>query len=412
VTDTASARPVDAAIDVYSADAYADGVPFASFAALRRAEGLYRHPDPEVPEGFWAVTRHADVVTVSRNPEIFSSYERLALLREPEGEHLDTQRLMMLNMDPPEHSRLRSLVNRGFTPRTTLTLEDKVTAACDRIVGEAVERGEGDFVTLCSAELPLVVIAELMGVPTEDRHQLFDWTNKLVGSDDPELAAGPEVGAQAQMEMFTYADQLGATRRGCPADDIISKLVQPDRDGNELTAMEFDLFFMLLAVAGNETTRNAISGGMLALIQHPEQWDRLRADPDGLAGTAADEIVRWVSPVNAFRRTAVQDTELGGQKIAAGEKVVVFYSSANRDETVFTDPDTFDITRDPNPMVGFGGGGPHFCLGRYLAKLELEIMFRTLARRIERIELAGPVPRMRSNFLNGVKQMPVRLIGA
>ncbi|MGA4538957.1 cytochrome P450 [Uniformispora flossi] len=409
-------NPTDAAdvplIDVFSADAYENGIPHDDFAVLRRASPVHRHPDPELPEGFWAVTRHADVVTVSRNPEVFSSYERLSLLGEAEGELLDTQRLMMLNMDPPEHSRLRSLVNRGFTPRTTHTLESTIEAACERIVAEAVELGEGDFVALCSAELPLVVIADLMGVPQEHRHRLFHWSNMLVGADDPELGLDPDAGLAAQMEMFEYADKLGAEKRACPVDDIVSKLVCPDRDGNELTPLEFDLFFMLLAVAGNETTRNAISGGMLALTRHPEQWERLKADPEGLAATAADEIVRWVSPVNAFRRTALRDTELGGTRIAAGDKVVVFYSSANYDEDVFADPRSFDIGRDPNPMLGFGGGGPHFCLGRHLAKLELEVMFRTLARHADRVELTGPALRMRSNFLNGIKEMPVRIVPA
>ncbi|MFI6581519.1 cytochrome P450 [Embleya sp. NPDC050493] len=404
-----SAAPNAAVFDVYSPDSYAAGIPHATFARMRRTAPVYRHADPERPDGFWAVTRHADVIRVSRNPEIFSSHERLSLLIEPEEDALATQRLMMLNMDPPEHSRLRNIVNKGFTPRTTLTLEDKVREACERIVASAVDRGEGDFVAMCAAELPLVVIADLMGVPQVDRHRLFDWSNKLVGEADPDLRQNAGEAEQVQMEMFGYADALGAARRECPVDDIVSKLVCPDRDGQELTALEFDLFFMLLAVAGNETTRNAISGGMLALIEHPEQWERLRADPGGLAGTAADEIVRWVSPVNAFKRTAVRDTELSGQPIAAGDKVVVYYASANHDEDVFVDPYRLDIARDPNPMLGFGGGGPHFCLGRHLAKLELEIMFRTLAERVERVELLGPARRMRSNFLNGIKDMPVRM---
>ncbi|MET7297559.1 cytochrome P450 [Embleya sp. NPDC005575] len=404
-----SATPDATTFDVYSPDSYAAGLPHATFAEMRRSAPVYRHADPERPDGFWAVTRHADVIRVSRNPEIFSSRERLSLLVEPEEDVLATQRLMMLNMDPPEHSRLRNIVNKGFTPRTTLTLEDKVREACERIVASALDRGEGDFVAMCAAELPLVVIADLMGVPQIDRHRLFEWSNKLVGEADPDLRQDAGEAQQVQMEMFGYADALGAARRECPVDDIVSKLVCPDRDGQELTAIEFDLFFMLLAVAGNETTRNAISGGMLALIEHPEQWERLRADPAELAGTAADEIVRWVSPVNAFKRTAVRNTELSGQPIAAGDKVVVYYASANHDEDVFVDPYRLDIGRDPNPMLGFGGGGPHFCLGRHLAKLELEIMFRTLAERVERVELLGPARRMRSNFLNGIKDMPVRI---
>jgi cholest-4-en-3-one 26-monooxygenase len=406
---TTTVTESDGAFDVYSPDSYARGIPHATFARMRRTAPVYRHADPERPDGFWAVTRHADVITVSRNPESFSSRERLSLLIEPTGDMLDTQRLMMLNMDPPEHSRLRNIVNKGFTPRTTLTLEDKVREACERIVGAAITAREGDFVAMCAAELPLVVIADLMGVPQVDRHKLFEWSNKLVGDADPDLRPDPAEGEQVQMEMFGYADALGNARRACPVDDIVSKLVRPDRDGQELTALEFDLFFMLLAVAGNETTRNAISGGMLALIENPEQWERLRADPAGLAGTAADEVVRWVSPVNAFKRTALRDTELGGQTIAAGDKVVVFYAAANHDEEVFVDPYRLDLARDPNPMLGFGGGGPHFCLGRHLAKLELEIMFRTLAERVERVELLGPARRMRSNFLNGIKDMPVRI---
>ncbi|MEU0936497.1 MULTISPECIES: cytochrome P450 [unclassified Embleya] len=404
-----SAAPDATTFDVYSPDSYAAGIPHATFARMRRTAPVYRHADPERPDGFWAVTRHADVIRVSRNPEIFSSRERLSLLVEPEEDVLATQRLMMLNMDPPEHSRLRNIVNKGFTPRTTLTLEDKVREACERIVAKAVDQGEGDFVAMCAAELPLVVIADLMGVPQVDRHRLFEWSNKLVGDADPDLRPEEGEAEQVQMEMFGYADALGAARRECPVDDIVSKLVCPDRDGQELTALEFDLFFMLLAVAGNETTRNAISGGMLALIEHPEQWERLRADPAGLAGTAADEIVRWVSPVNAFKRTAVRDTELSGRPIAAGDKVVVYYASANHDEEVFVDPYRLDIGRDPNPMLGFGGGGPHFCLGRHLAKLELEIIFRTLAEQVARVEPLGPARRMRSNFLNGIKDMPVRM---
>jgi cholest-4-en-3-one 26-monooxygenase len=398
-------------IDVYDPDRYVDGPPHGDFEVLRAQAPVYRHPDPQVPEGFWAVTRHEDVRFVSRNPEIFSSAEKTCLLPEFPPELSERQRAMMLNMDPPGHSRLRGLVNRGFTPRMTRRLEAGIAAACERIVGDAIAVGEGDFVTLCAAELPLVVIAEILGVPQEDRHKLYAWSNVLVAGQDPELRRSPEDGMRASMEMFGYAYTLGAERRAAPADDVVSKLVMPDEDGNELSELEFGYFFLTLAVAGNETTRNAISGGMLALIQHPEQWRRLRADRS-LAGTAADEIVRWVSPVNAFRRTAMRDIELGGQLIRAGDKVIVYYTAANRDPAVFDNPSTFDIGREPNDQLAFGGGGPHYCLGRHLAKLELELMLETLARRLERVELTGEVRRLRSNFINGIKAMPVRFIPA
>ena len=212
---------------------------------------------------------------------------------------------------------------------------------------------------------------------------------------------------QAAAEIYAYADELAARRRELPADDIVTRLLQPDDAGEVLSTSEFDLFFLLLAVAGNETTRNAASGGMLALFQHPDQWQRLLADRD-LIPTAAEEIVRWVSPVNLFRRTATCDTEIGGRAIAEGDKVVVFYASANRDEDVFEDPQRFDVGRDPNPHVGFGGGGPHFCLGRHLAALELRVLLAALAERMPDIELDGEASRLRSNFLNGIKHMPVR----
>jgi cholest-4-en-3-one 26-monooxygenase len=267
--------------------------------------------------------------------------------------------------------------------------------------------GTADFVTDIAAPLPLQVICELVGAPPEDRNWIFDLSNKLVGYDDPEFRHSPEEGLQAAAEIYAYADALAARRREQPADDIVTRLLQPDDSGEVLTTNEFDLFFLLLTVAGNETTRNAASGGMLAFVEHPGQWRRLLADP-GLVPTAAEEIVRWVSPVNLFRRTATCATDLGGQAVAEGDKVVVFYASANRDERAFADPQEFDIGREPNPHVGFGGGGPHFCLGRHLAALELRVLLSALAERMPDIELDGEVSRLRSNFLNGIKHMPVR----
>ncbi|MCK9926301.1 cytochrome P450 [Frankia sp. Mgl5] len=399
-----------ATIDVYDPDRYQAGIPHQDFRVLRAQAPVFRHPDHQQPDGFWAVTRHADVVRVSRTPEVFSSSRCTAILAEMPEEERAQQRLMMLNMDPPEHNQLRSLVNRGFTPKMISRMREHLQDACETIVTEALAAGSGDFVELCAADLPLIVIAELMGVPVEDRYKLFDWSNRLAAATDLRLDKDGDP-AIAAMEAYQYANDLGASKRACPADDIISRLIVPDEHGGELSELEFDLFFLLLMFAGNETTRNAIAGGMQAMIDHPEQWERLRADPD-LATTAADEIVRWVSPVNGFRRTATRDVELGGQLIRENDKVVMFYASANFDETVFGDPFTFDIGRSPNPQVGFGGGGPHFCLGRHLAMLEIELMYRTLAARVRRVEPLGPPSRLRSNFVNGVTAMPVRLIPA
>ncbi|MEU6035866.1 cytochrome P450 [Actinomadura sp. NPDC047616] len=390
------------------------GVPHDQLAWLREHDPVHLHPgDPgQGSPPFWAVTRHEDVVHVSRHPEIFSSYARLALFEEPTDEHLALQRKMMLNEDPPQHTRKRSIVNRGFTPRAIGALEEHVRDICRELVTEVTASGRAasgfDFVRDIAAPLPLYVICELLGAPAEDRDKIFSWSNTLIGADDPEFQSDPEQGLAAATALYAYANELAAARRENPRDDIVTRLLRPDAEGNELTGDEFELFVMLLSVAGNETTRNAASGGMAAFFEHPGQWARLRADR-GLAGTAVDEIVRWVTPVNLFKRTAVRDTELGGKKIAAGDKVVVFYASANRDEAVFDDPSVFDVGRDPNPHLGFGGGGPHYCLGSHLARLELRVLFETLLDAMPNIELSGNLRRLRSSFINGIKEMPVRV---
>lgn len=399
-------------IDLVDPGAYErGGIPHEQLAWLREHEPVHRHhgdPERDHPP-FWAITRHEDVVHVSRHPEVFSSWERLALFDEVPEEHLVLQRMMMLNQDPPEHSRKRSIVNRGFTPRAIGALAEHIRDICRRLVDETAARGdEADFVRDLAAPLPLYVICELLGAPPEDREKIFTWSNTLIGGDDPEFQRTPEEGQEAAAELYAYANVLAADRRENPREDIVTRLLQPDAGGEVLTGDEFELFVMLLSVAGNETTRNAASGGMLALLEHPEQWARLRADPS-LVRTAADEIVRWVTPVNMFRRTAMRDTEIRGTKIAEGDKVVVFYGSANRDEAVFADPYAFDVGRDPNPHLGFGGGGPHFCLGSHLARLELSVLFETLLDAMPNIELSGNVRRLRSSFINGIKEMPVRV---
>jgi cholest-4-en-3-one 26-monooxygenase len=398
-------------IDLWDMDQYTEAIPYEQLRRLRAEAPVFHHHDPQQPNGFWAITRHEDVVYVSRNPELFSSAEKTALITELAEEQLAQQQMFMLNQDPPDHTRMRSLVNRGFTPRMIAKLEERIQETCDEIVAQALAKGEGDFVTLCAAELPLIVIAELMGVPLEDRHKVFDWSNRMVGGDDPEYGVTDEERLGAATEMWAYASALAEEKRKQVKDDIVSKLISADEEGNVLSELEFDLFFMLLAVAGNETTRNAISGGMYALTQHPEEWTKLKGDP-ALIQTAADEIVRWVTPVHLFRRTALKDIELGGQTIRKGDKVVIFYTSANRDESVFENPDVFDIAREPNPHVGFGGGGPHFCLGRHLAKLEIECFYRSLIAHCDRVELVAEPRRLRSNFIMGIKEMTVRFVPA
>jgi cholest-4-en-3-one 26-monooxygenase len=289
-------------------------------------------------------------------------------------------------------------------------LEPHVREICRDLIDRVVERESFDFVTEVAAELPLLVIAELLGVPAEDRHKVFEWSNSLVGFDDPEYHTSLETGKIASAQMWAYANQLANQRKEHPLGDLVSVLMQAEVDGDRLSEMEFDSFFLLLAVAGNETTRNLISGGMRALIEHPEERARLVADPT-LLTTGIEELLRWVSPLIHFRRTATRDVEMHGQTIREGDKVVIFYPSANMDERVFVNPHTFDVSRKPNDHLAFGIG-EHFCLGANLARLEIRLIFEEMLRRIPDLEFAGPVRRLRSNFINGIKAMPVRRSGA
>jgi len=392
-------------VDLVNRDTYVKGVPHEMFEVLRREAPVFWH-DEEDGRGFWAVTRYEDVVAVNRDNELYSSSRGSALIMDQPEDMLAQQRLMMLNMDPPMHTRYRLLVNKGFTPRTVGRLEERIRELTNEIVDKVSEKGSCDFVVDIAAELPLQVIAEVMGVPMEDRHKVFDWSNRMIGAEDPEYAVAPEAAMEASMELYAYANRLAAEKRANPSDDIISVLLQAEVDSERLSELEFDLFFLLLSVAGNETTRNLIAHGMLALIEHPDQRDKLLRDPSLLAG-AVEEMLRFGTPVMHFRRTASRPTEIAGQSIAEGDKVVIWYISANRDETVFPDPHRFDVERSPNEHVAFGGGGPHFCLGANLARLEIRAMFEEVLRRLPDMELAGPAERLRSNFINGIKHMPV-----
>ena len=393
--------------DFTDPDLYAARVPQDEFAELRRTAPVWwnpQRPGPFDDEGFWAVTRHADIVAVSRDSDTYSTWENTAIIRHQEGttrEQIELQRFVMLNIDPPQHTKLRGIVSRGFTPRAITSLRAALTARAERIAAAALAGGTGDFVRDVAAELPLQAIAELIGVPQEDRGKVFDWSNDMVGYDDPEYTADP---AAAAAEIIGYSMEMAEDRRRCPRDDIVSKLVHAQVDGDKLSPDEFGFFVILLAVAGNETTRNAISHGMLAFLDHPGQWELFRAArPD----TAADEIIRWATPVTVFQRTALRDTTLGGQPIKAGQRVGLFYRSANFDEEVFDHPERFDILRSPNPHLGFGGSGAHFCLGASLARLEIELIFNAIADSMPRIRLAGDPVRLRSGWLNGIKKLPV-----
>ena len=398
-------------INLIDPDTYQrSGPPHDQFAWLREHEPVFWHADGGEPgwPGFWAVTRHHDVAHVSRHPEIFSSARRLSLFGEIPEEQIELQRLMMLNMDPPQHSKLRRIVQKAFVPRAIERLKDSVTDNAREIVDDFAAAGGGDFVEDVAAELPLRVLADLLGVPREDRHLLFDWSNRLIGSDDPEFGGGDPLQFMAAfMEMFSYGNNIAEDRRANPRDDLVSIIANAEVEGERLSQVEFNMFWMLLVIAGNETTRNLLSGGTLALIEHPDQLDRLLAAPD-LLPTAIEEMLRFVSPVIHFRRTATADTEIAGQPIAAGDKVVVYYVSANRDERVFDRADTFDVARTPNEHVAFGVG-PHFCLGAHLARQEIEAMFALLLERVPRLRLSAPVQRMQSAFINGIKHLPVEV---
>lgn len=404
-------------IDFLDLDEFTRGIPHHWFTWLRNNAPVTKFAEPDGP-GFWVITKYDDVVAVNRNARVFSSDQRrggvVGLEEVPDDPANpfasgDDAPQLMLTMDPPDHTRYRKLVNKGFTPRMINALEKNIRDTTKRIIEDAVAKGEVDWVVDVAAELPLQVIAELIGVPQERRHDLFHWSNQMIsGGEDPEYAFSREEVSGAFVGMFTYAQELADQRRKQPQEDIITTLLNAEVDGHSLSDMDFNMFFLLLAVAGNETTRNALSHGMNAFLENPDQFQLIVDDP-GLAGTATEEVLRWASPVMYFRRNALEDIEVRGQQIKAGDKVSIWYASANRDEDHFEDPFRFDVTRSPNEHIAFGGGGPHFCLGASLARMEIRVLIEELVQQAPKIARLGEPDRLRSNFIGGIKHLPVRL---
>jgi cholest-4-en-3-one 26-monooxygenase len=395
--------------DFTDPDLYANRIPVEEFAELRATAPVWWNAQPHGlagfgDDGYWVVSRHAEVKEVSRNSDVYSSAENTAIIRfnpDMTRDKIEAQRLIMLNIDPPHHSKVRGIVSRGFTPKAINRLRDKLAERAEQIVTTAREQGGGDFVTQVACELPLQAIAELLGIPQVDRHKVFDWSNQMVAYDDPDYSVDPQA---ASAELLGYAWNLAEERKKCPMDDIVTTLVNADIDGDALRSDEFGFFVLLLAVAGNETTRNAITHGMHAFLTHPDQWELYK---DTRPATAADEIVRYATPVMSFQRTAMRDTELGGAEIKRGDRVGMFYSSANFDTDVFTDPHRFDITRDPNPHLGFGGTGAHYCVGANLARVEIDLIFNAIADHMPGIRGEAEPRRLRSGWLNGIKELRV-----
>jgi cholest-4-en-3-one 26-monooxygenase len=402
--------------DFTDPDIYAERLPIEEFAEMRKVAPIWWNEQPLDKGGFgdggyWVVTKHKDVKEVSRRSDVFSSQEKTALPRYAEGasrDQIDSSRgIVLLNMDAPHHTHLRKIISRAFTPRAIETLRVDLAARARDIAAKAAAEGSGDFVEQVSCELPLQAIAGLMGVPQDERKKLFHWSNQLVGDQDPEFASND--GMTASVELITYGMQMAAERTKNPTDDLVTKLIQADVEGHKLTDDEFGFFVMILAVAGNETTRNSITQGMMAFTEFPDQWELFKRERPG---TAADEIVRWATPVTSFQRTALEDTELSGVQIKKGQRVVMMYRAANFDEDVFDDPYTFNILRDPNPHVGFGGTGAHYCIGTSLARMTIDLMFNAIADAMPDITSLAKPERLRSGWLNGIKHWQVDYTGA
>ena len=400
--------------DFLDPDINVKGLPVAELAEIRKAEPIFWVDVPGGTGGFgdkgyWAVSKHKDVKEISVRSDVFSSQQDCAIPVWPQEmtrEQIDLQRSVMLNMDAPHHTRLRKIISRGFTPRAIGRLRDELDARAQNIAKTAAAAGTGDFVEQVSCELPLQAIAGLMGVPQEDRDKLFRWSNEMTGNQDPEYAHIDP--ATSSVELIMYAMKMAEERAKHPGEDIVTQLIQADIDGEKLSDDEFGFFVVMLAVAGNETTRNSITHGMIAFAENPDQWELFKRErPE----TAADEIVRWATPVTAFQRTALEDYELSGVQIKKGQRAVMFYRSANFDEEVFEDPFKFDISRNPNPHVGFGGTGAHYCIGANLARMTINLIFNAVADQMPDLKPIGQPERLRSGWLNGIKHWQVDYTG-
>ena len=401
--------------DFTDPDIYAHRVPAQEFAELRATAPIWWNEQPLDQGGFgdggyWVVSKHRDIREVSLRSDVFSSAEKSIVPRYREDlaqGQIEAGRTSMIMMDDPEHSRLRKIVARAFTPRAVDRLRGDLAERAQLIAAQAAAEGSGDFVRQVACELPLQAIAGLLGVPLEDYDKLFNWSNNMIGSDDPEFADNDALASAG--ELMWYAMQLAAQKREEPGDDIITTLIEADADGQGLSEAEFGMFMVTLAVAGNETTRNSITQGMMAFADNPDQWELFKAQRPK---TAADEIIRWATPITAFQRTALEDTELGGVQIKKGQRLVLFYRSANFDEEVFDDPNAFNIMRSPNPHVGFGGTGAHYCIGANLARMTIDLMFNAIADQAPDLSAVGDPDRLRSAFINGVKHWQVDYKGA
>jgi cytochrome P450 len=418
----AVAREDLSSIDIASPEVYEHGVPHERFGLLRERDPVHWHPWSWSGGGFWAITKYDDVVAISKDWETFSSAKGHIYLWELDDEALEARR-SLIETDPPNHSRLRRIVSSAFTPRKVKDYETFTRAITADLLDAAIEQEEVDLVEAVSAPLPINVLVSILGVPEGDAPMMIELTDHLVeGTSDRPLdptAYGNTTplhllpfNSPASFALFEYGRKLGAQRRKDPADDLVTRLVHAEVDGDSLSDVEYTNFFQLLVFAGNETTRSGISQGMLALMEHPDEHDRLASDP-ALVETAVEEILRWGSPVMYFRRTVMRDTEIRGVPVAEGDKVVMWYVSANYDEDVFADPYRFDVGREgPRESTSFGGGGAHYCLGAWLARLELRILLEEMLKRKLRFELNGRPRRIRTNFVNGIESMPVRVVRA
>jgi cytochrome P450 len=393
-------------VDLADPATYLSGVPYDAFQELRRRAPVAWHPYGDGP-GFLALTGYDEILAVSRDSATWSSQASGVFFEPARPEDEFQLALMMLTMDPPRHTKLRSLVSRGFTPRQVARLNDHVADMARHIVDDVVDRGECDFVNDIAGALPSFVIAELLGIPLEDGRRLYELTEIMNSGAVGDTHVEHSHVLDAQMQMFQYGTELAARKRAEPGDDIATSLLQAEVDGERLTDLEFNMFFLLLINAGGDTTRNLVAAGILAMMDHPGEQARLAADPT-LLPSAIEEMLRYTSPVTVFVRTATKDTELHGISVKAGDRAAMFYPSANRDETRFDSPDRFDIGRAPNPHLAFGGGGTHFCLGANLARVEASAIIPQVLSRMTDLELAGPVERVRSNLMNGIHSMPVR----